>query len=88
MVGRYLGFRATVARIADLSPQFVPARQIFADFSTNRYGLVITTVQPLLWYFLRDLISPRFPLVARGLHQHYVSVPHCIGDFSSVNYCF
>ena len=47
-VGRYLGLRATLARIADLSPQFVMARRIFADLSTNRYGLVIATVQPLL----------------------------------------
>ena len=78
---RYLGFRATVARIADLSPQFVTARRIFADFSANRYGSIITTVQPLLRYFLRDLFSPRFPLVARGLCQHYVSAPHRIGDF-------
>ena len=43
-VGRYLGFHATVARIAHLSLQFVLARRIFTDFSTNRYGSVITTV--------------------------------------------
>ena len=47
-VGRYLGFRATSARIADLCPQFVTARRIFADLSVNRYGSVIATVQPLL----------------------------------------
>ena len=47
-VGRYLGLRATSAHIADLSPQFVTARRIFADLSTNRYGSVIATVQPLL----------------------------------------
>ena len=64
-MGRYLGFHATTARITDLSPQFVMAHQIFTDFSANRYGSVITTVQPLLWYFLRDLFSLRFPLVAR-----------------------
>ena len=80
-MGRYLGFRATAAHITDLSPQFVTTRRIFADFSTNRYGLVITTVQPLLWYFLHDLFFPRFPLVAWGLRLHYVSVPHHIGDF-------
>ena len=88
MVGRYLGFRATMARIADLSPQFVMSRRISANFSVNRYGSVVTTVQPLLWYFFRDLISPRFPLVARGLRQHYISVPRRIRDFSSVNCCF
>ena len=76
-----MGFRATVARIADLSPQFVTARRIFADFSANRYGLVITTVQPLLRYFLRDLFSPKFPLVARGLRQQYDLDTHRIGDF-------
>ena len=43
-VGRYLGLRATSARIADLSPQFVTARRIFADFSINCYGSVITIV--------------------------------------------
>ena len=57
------------------------ARRIFADFSAKRYDLVITTVQPLLWYFLRDLFSPRFPLVARGLRLHYISVSRRIGDF-------
>ena len=87
-MGRYLGFRATAARIADLSPQFVTARRIFADFSANRYGSVITTVQPSLWYPLRDLFSPRFPLVAQGLRQHYVSVPHRMGDFSSIDCYF
>ena len=80
-VGRYLGLRTTPARIADLSPQFVTASRIFADFSANRYDSVITTVQPLLRYFLRGLFSPRFPLVARGLHQQYDLVPHCTGDF-------
>ena len=80
-MGRYVGFRVSVARIAHLSPQFVTAHRIFADLFTNHYGLVITTVQLLLWYFLYDLFSPRFPLVARGLRQHYVLVPHRIGDF-------
>ena len=80
-VGRYLGFRATATCITDLSPRFVTARRIFADFSANRYGSVITIVQPLLRYFLYDLISPRFSLVARELRQHYVSIPHHIGDF-------
>ena len=47
-VGRYLGLRAAQARIADLSPQFVTARRIFADLSANRYGSVIATVQQLL----------------------------------------
>ena len=80
-VGRYLGFRATAARIAHLSPQFVTSRQIFTDFSTNRYGSVITIVQPLLWFFLQDLFSPRFPFVARELRQHYDLVPHRTRDF-------
>ena len=88
MVGRYLGFRATVARIANLSPQFVMARRIFADFSVNRYGSVITIVQPLLRYFLHGLFSLRFPLVARRLRQHYVLVPRRIGDFYLVDCCF
>ena len=47
-VGRYLGLRAISARIADLSPQFVMARRIVADTSANRYGSIITKVQPLL----------------------------------------
>ena len=47
-VGRYLRLRATLVRIADLSPQFVIAHRIFADLSANRYGSVIATVQPLL----------------------------------------
>jgi hypothetical protein len=76
-----MGFRATAAHIADLSPQFVTARQIFANFSVNHYGSVITTIQPLLWYFLYGLFSPRFPKVARGLRQYYVSVPHRNGNF-------
>jgi len=33
VVGRYLGFRATTARIAHFLPQFVTAHRIFADFS-------------------------------------------------------
>ena len=53
VVGRYLGFRATTARIAHLSSQFVTAHQIFADFSAICYGSVITTVQPLLHFFLQ-----------------------------------
>ena len=77
----YLGFCATAARIADLSLQFVTARRIFANFSANRYGSVITTVQPLLLFFLHDLFSPRFPLVARGLRHQYDLVPHRTGDF-------
>ena len=81
VVGRYLGFRTTAARIAHLSPQVVTAHRIFADFFAICYGSVTTIVQPLLWFFLYDLFSPRFPLVARGLHQHYVSVSHRIGDF-------
>ena len=67
VVGRYLGFYGTVARIAHLSPQVVAAHQMFADFFAICYGSVITTVQPLLWYFLHDLYSPSFPLMARGL---------------------
>ena len=55
-VARYLGLHAAPARIADLSPQFVTARRIFADISANRYDSVITTVQPLLRCFLRDSI--------------------------------
>ena len=80
-MGRYLGFHTTVAYIIDLSLQFVMAHRIFADFSAIRYGSVITTVQPLLWYFLRDLFSPKFPLVARGLRQQYDLDPHHAGDF-------
>ena len=87
-VGRYLGLCVAPAHIADLSLQFVMAHQIFADISANRYGSVITTVQPLQRYFRHDLFSPRFPLVARGLRQHYVSVPLHIGDFTSVDCCF
>ena len=30
-------------------------------------GSVISTVQPLLWLFLHDLIYSRFPLVAQGI---------------------
>jgi len=52
----YLGLHVALTRIANLSPQFVTARRIFADISTNRYGSVITTVQPLLQCFLRDSI--------------------------------
>ena len=81
MVGHYLGFRVTTAHISHLSLQFVTTHQLFTDFSAICYGSVITTVQPLLWFFLRDLFSPRFPLVARGLRQHYIFVPHRIGDF-------
>ena len=57
------------------------ARRIFADFSANHYGSVITTVQPLLRFFLRDLFSPRFPLVARGLRHQYDLVPYRTEDF-------
>ena len=81
MVGRYLGLHANTAHIAHFSPQFVTAHQIFADFSAIRYDSVITTVQPLLRYFLRDLFSPKFPLVARGLRQQYDLDTHRIGDF-------
>jgi len=42
------GLSRNRAHTAHLSPQFVMARRIFADFSTNRYGSVITTVQSLL----------------------------------------
>ena len=80
-VGRYLGFCATAACITDFSPQFVTARRIFVDFSANRYGSVIATVQPLLRFFLRDLFSPRFPLAAPGLRHQYDLVPHHTGDF-------
>ena len=55
-VGRYQGLRAAPARIADLSPQLVITRRIFADISANRYGSVINTVQPLLRCFLRDFV--------------------------------
>jgi len=47
-VGRYLGLRVALVHITDLSLQFVTARRIFTDISANRYGSVITTVQPLL----------------------------------------
>ena len=63
-VGRYLGLRATSARIADLSPQFVMARRIFTNISANRYGSVITTVQPLLWFFLRDSVFSKLTAVS------------------------
>ena len=81
VAGCYLGFRATIARIAHLSPQFVTAHRIFADFSAICYGSVITTVQPLLRFFLHGSISPIFPLVARGLRHHYDLFPHHTGDF-------
>ena len=47
-VGRYLGLRIALARIANLSPQFVVARLMLADISSNRYGSVIITIQPVL----------------------------------------
>ena len=81
MVGRYLGFRATAAHSAHLSPQVVTAHRIFTDISAICYGSVISTVQPLLRFFLRDLFSLKFPLVARGLHHQYDLVPHRTGDF-------
>ena len=62
-VGRYLGLHAAPARIADLSPQFVTARRIFADISANRYGSVITTVQPLLRCLLRDSVFSKLTAV-------------------------
>ena len=65
-LGRYLGLRATVAHIAHLSPQFPTARQIFADFYANRYGSVITTVQPLLWYFHHDSVFSRISSCGSG----------------------
>ena len=49
---------------------------------------VISTIQPLLWLFLHDLIHPRFPLVARGLHHHYDLVPHYTRDFLLVTIVF
>ena len=65
MVGHHLGFCATTARIAHFLPQFVTAHRIFADFSAICYvSVIIITVQPLLRFFLHDLFSPRFPLVA------------------------
>ena len=81
MVSHCLGFHSTVARITHLSPQFVTAHRIFADFSAICYGSVITTVQSLLQFFLHDLFSPRFPLVAWGLRRQYDLVPHRTGDF-------
>ena len=80
-MGRYLGFRTTTACITHFSPQFVTARRIFDNFSVIHYGSVTPTVQPLLWFFLHDLFSPIFPLVAQGLRQQYDLVPHHIGDF-------
>ena len=62
-MGRYLGLRAVSARIADLSPQFVAARPMLADISADRYGSVIATVQPLLWFFLRDSIFSKLTAV-------------------------
>ena len=50
-------------------------------------GSVISTVQPLLWFFLHDLsnrcflIYSRFPLVARGLHHQNDLVPYHTVDF-------
>ena len=82
VVGRYLGFCATAAHISYLSLQVVTAHRIFADFSAICYGLVITIVQPLLRFFLHDLFSPRFPLVARGLRHQYDLVPHHTRIFS------
>ena len=81
MVGRYLGFHATVARIAHFLPQFVTTHRIFADFSAIHQGSVTPIVQLLLWFFLHDLFSPRFPFVTRGLHHQYDLVPHRTGDF-------
>ena len=81
VVGRYLGFHATATHIAHLSSEVVTAHRIFTDFSTICYGSVITTVQPLLQFFLCDLFSPRFPLVARELRHQYDLVPHCTRDF-------
>ena len=63
-VGRYLGLRTASIHIADLSPQFVTARRIFADISANRYGSVITTVQPLLRCFLRDSVFSKLSVVS------------------------
>ena len=63
-VGRYLGLHATLARIADLSPQFVTACQIFADLSANRYGSVIATVQPLLRLFLHGFVFYKLTAVS------------------------
>ena len=63
-VGRYLGLRAISARIADLSPQFVMARRIFTNISANRYGSIITIVQPLLRCFLRDSVFSKLTAVS------------------------
>ena len=57
-------------------------------------GSVISTVQPLLWFFLHDLsnwhflIYLRFPLVARGLRHHYDSISHHTRDFFPSYCCF
>jgi hypothetical protein len=63
-VGRYLDLRTALACIADLSPQFIMARRIFANISANRYGSVITTVQPLLRCFLRDSVFSKLTAVS------------------------
>jgi len=46
---------------------FVVTRRITADFSTIYRGSVIVTVQPLLRFFLHDLISLIFSPGTRGL---------------------
>ena len=63
-VGRYLGLRVALARIADLSPQFIMACRIFTNISANHYGSVITTVQPLLRCFLRDSIFSKLTTIS------------------------
>ena len=63
-VGRYLGLRTSLACIADLSPQFVVARRMLADISANRYGSVITIVQPLLLCFLCDSIFSKLTIIS------------------------
>ena len=71
-------FTQTVASIADLSPQSVTARRIFADLSANRYGSVITTVQPLLRYFLYGFDFSKISYCGSGTASalHLSSSPH------------
>ena len=67
LMGRNLGFHATIAHVIHLSLSFVVTRQITTDFSAIYRGSVTVTVQPLLRFFLHGLISPISSLGARGL---------------------
>ena len=74
-----------------ISPIFRRNLELHTEYSLTslqyHQGSVISTVQPLLWFFLHDLsnryflIYSRFSLVARGLRHHYDSVSHHTRDF-------